>query len=556
MSGTVAELVGRTLAELGAKQCFGVVGSGNFAVTNALTAAGVGYTAARHEGGAATMADAYARMSGTVALVSVHQGCGLTNATTGICEAAKSRTPLLVLAAENPGQSVHSNFAMDQDGLAESVLAVAERVHTPQTAVADVTRAWRTALNERRTVVLNLPLDVQAAAAPEGAVIPDLPAAQPVRPSAEAVRQFAQLLAAAERPVFVAGRGGRGAGPQIAELAARSGALLATSAVAKGLFNGHDFNLGISGGFSSPLAAELISGADLIVGFGCALNMWTMRHGNLIGADTRVVQIDLDEPALGAHRPITLGIQGDSAATAADALSLLTGTRTGYRTDEVASRITESIRWRDVPHDELGGGNGDSARIDPRTLTAALDDLLPTERIVSIDSGNFMGYPSQYLSVPDEYGFCFTQAFQSIGLGLPTAIGAALAQPDRMPVLGTGDGGFHMAIAELDTAVRLGLPLVCIVYNDAAYGAEVHHFAPGDAERDPDVDLAGVQFPETDFAAIGRGFGADGITVRTSDDLAQVADWLAGDPKRPLVIDAKVASDGGAWWLAEAFANH
>ncbi len=94
----VAELVGRTLAELGVGHTFGVVGSGNFAVSNALVAVGAGFVASRHEGGAITMADAYARVSGEVGVCSVHQGPGLTNAMTGLTEAAKSRTPLLLLA--------------------------------------------------------------------------------------------------------------------------------------------------------------------------------------------------------------------------------------------------------------------------------------------------------------------------------------------------------------------------------------------------------------------------------------------------------------------------
>ena len=109
-----------------------------------------------------------------------------------------------------------------------------------------------------------------------------------------------------------------------------------------------------------------------------------------------------------------------------------------------------------------------------------------------------------------------------------------------------------MAIAELDTAVRLKMPLVCIVYNDAAYGAEVHHFAIDN----PEADMSSVQFPDTDFAAIGRGFGADGITVHTLADLDAVGDWVASNPSRPLVIDAKIASDSGSWWLAEAFKGH
>lgn len=562
---TVAQLVGRTLAELGVGHVFGVVGSGNFEVTNALRLAGVPYTAARHEGGAATMADAYSRMSGLVGVVSTHQGCGLSNAVTGIGEAAKSRTPLIVLTADTQGSAVRSNFKIDQDALARSVGAVSERIHSPATAVADTVRAFRTARNERRTVVLNLPLDVQSAPAPAAAQAAARPVAvagsQPVRPAAASVRRLAHLIKAAERPVFVAGRGARGARGELLSLAAHAGALVATSAVANGLFHGEDFALGISGGFSSPLSAELIQGADLIIGWGCALNMWTMRHGHLISAGTAVAQIDVEDSALGANRPIDLGVVGDSALTAADVLAELRTFQPApaekYRTAQNAAAIAGRSRWNDVETPDLSG----SGRIDPRVLSRELDTILPADRIVSIDSGNFMGYPSTYLKVPDEFGFCFTQAFQSIGLGLYTAIGAALARPDRVPVLGAGDGGFLMGISELETAVRLKLPLVCIIYNDAGYGAEVHHFGAGvetggRTAVDTAVDLSTVTFPETDIAAIARGFGADAVTVRSAADLDAVRAWLQARPDRPLVIDAKIASDGGAWWLAEAFKGH
>ena len=471
---TVAEFVGTALARLGVGHAFGVVGSGNFHVTNALRAAGVPFVAARHEGGAATMADAWARTAGRPAVLTVHQGCGLTNAMTGIAEAAKSRTPLLVLAAETGAAAVRSNFRIDQDALVTAVGAVADRVHTAESAPADVVRAYRTAVEQRRTVVLNLPLDVQAAAVPD-ASLPAVPVLAPVRPAAGAVDELAALIAAAERPVFVAGRGARGAGRELRTLGAASGALLATSAVAHGLFVGDEFALGISGGFASPLAVELIRDADLVVGWGCALNMWTTRHGTLLGPAARVVQVDLEADAIGMHRPVDLGVVGDVAATATDVLAAV-APRTGYRTDAVRATIATRGRWRDVPYDDLT----DAAGIDPRTLSIGLDDVLPRERTVAVDSGNFMGYPSAYLAVPDEAGFCFTQAFQSIGLGLATGIGAALARPDRLAVAALGDGGALMAAAELETVVRLGLPMVVVVYDDRGYGAEVHHFPDAD----------------------------------------------------------------------------
>jgi len=199
-----------------------------------------------------------------------------------------------------------------------------------------------------------------------------------------------------------------------------------------------------------------------------------------------------------------------------------------------------------VPYQDTGTGE----RIDPRTLSIALDDILPAERVLSVDSGNFMGYPSMFLSIPDEGGFCFTQAFQSIGLGLATAVGAALAQPERLPVAALGDGGALMSAAELDTVRRLGLPMVVVVYNDDAYGAEVHHFAPDGYPVDT------VTFPETDIAAVARGYGFEGVTVRGPDDLAPVAEWVSGPRSAPLLIDAKVTGERGAWWLAEAFKGH
>jgi acetolactate synthase I/II/III large subunit len=547
----VADAVGQGLAKLGAEVVFGVVGSGNFHVTNALIAGGARFVAARHEGGATVMADAWARTAGRPGVVSVHQGPGLTNAMTGIAEAAKSRTPLVVLAAEAP--EVRSNFHVDVAGLAAAVGAVPERLYSPASALADVQRAYQTALG-RRTVILALPLNVQAAAFPAGTMQAG-PRTYPSAPSPEAVTAVAAVLRGASQPVFIAGRGARGragrasARAEIERLADACGALLATSAVAKGLFRGNPWDLDVSGGFASPLAAELITGADLIIGWGSSLNMWTMRHGRLIGTGATLIQVDDDPTALGAQRPVHLGVLGDVAETAravADALPPDLADTAGYRTPELRERIAREVRWRDVPFTD----ESDGQRIDPRALSIALDDLLPADRTVAVDSGNFMGYPSMYLSVPDEAGFCFTQAFQSIGLGLASAIGAAVARPDRLAVAALGDGGALMGISELETVVRLGLPMVVVIYDDDAYGAEVHHFGP---DGDP---LDTVRFPPADIAAIGRGFGFDGVTVRSAADLGAVRDWLAGPRERPLLIDAKVTSARGSWWLEEAFRGH
>jgi acetolactate synthase I/II/III large subunit len=547
----VTDAVATVLTDLGGDTVFGVVGSGNFHVTNALIAHGARYVAARHECGAASMADAWARLTGRPGLLSLHQGPGITNALTGITEAAKSRTPLVVLAADVSASAVTSNFRIDVAAIAAATGATPARLHSTGFAVDDVARAYRLARDERRTVVLALPLDIQATECSWPGP-PDIRPAAPRPPRPQQVAELARVLAGAARPVFIAGRGARSAQARAAleQLAGACGALLATSAAAKGLFRGDPWDLDVSGGFASPLAAELIGGADVIVAWGCSLNMWTTRHGSLIGPDTTVVQVDVDERAIGAHRPVKVGVAGDVTLTAtavAEQLGQLPGEQgAGYRSAELRDRLKAGIRWRDVPFDDASDGD----RIDPRSLTIALDDILPDDRIVAVDSGNFMGYPSMFLSVPDQDGFCFTQAYQSIGLGLASAIGSAIARPDRLVVAALGDGGALMGISELETAVRLALPMVIVVYDDQAYGAEVHHFGP---DGHP---LETVRFPAADLAAIARGYGCDAVSVRSVADLEPVRDWLDTRPPHPMLIDAQVTSERGAWWLEEAFRGH
>src|ERR687893_638523 len=186
----VSEAVGRTVHALGGDVVFGLMGSGNLAVTNAIVAAGGRFFSSRHETGALCMADGYARVSGRLGVASVHQGPGLTNAITGLTEAAKSRTPVLLLAADTPAAQLRSNFKIDQDALVESVGATSERVHSAQTAVADTARAVRTALPAAPEPAATVPSDLN------GVLL---------------------ALARARRPAIIAGRGAvlAGAGPAL-----------------------------------------------------------------------------------------------------------------------------------------------------------------------------------------------------------------------------------------------------------------------------------------------------------------------------------------------------
>ncbi len=206
----VSEAIGRALYDLGVRVAFGVVGSGNFHYTNALVEAGARFVAARHEGGAAVMADAHARMSEQVTVLSLHQGCGYTNALTGIVEAAKSQSPLLVLTAE--ATDPKSNFYIDQESIARGCGAVALRIRSAETAVADLTHAYNVCAMQKRTVVLNIPIDVQDCALTGSISVPHPITRMAPRPQRADVEELAALLEQARKPVFVAGRGARGGG--------------------------------------------------------------------------------------------------------------------------------------------------------------------------------------------------------------------------------------------------------------------------------------------------------------------------------------------------------
>ena len=460
MSGnpTVASVVAQDLAGYGARRCFGLLGTANFKISHGLVEAGVELISARHEGNAAAMGDAYAKASGELTLVSVHSGPGLTNALTGIAEAAKSRTPLLVLAGDVPNGAVKNNFYIEQGEMVRAVGAVSERLHTPGSAREDMLRAVTRALRDRQTVVLSMPLDVQHA--PLASNLPPLelpPAPGRLHPDPRAVERLADALARAQRPLILGGRGAviSDAEQDLVALADSTGALLATSVCGHGLFSGNPWSVGISGGFSSPVADELISESDFILAFGASLTQWTTKKGKLIAPGAVVAQVDVDVPKLGYQMPVQLAVHGDAKATA-EALLTELGKRGGSKTGRRNNAMRERIRAGDnhhFPHPD----ESSKQFIDPRTLSKAVDAILPADRVVASDSGHFCGWVPRYLRVPNARASCLSHSFQSVGLGLPSTIGLAIANPGKLAVLGTGDGGFLMSMADMETTVRLGL---------------------------------------------------------------------------------------------------
>src|SRR6202451_730762 len=461
MSGnpTVASVVAQDLAGYGARRCFGLLGTANFKISHGLVEAGVELISARHEGNAAAMGDAYAKATGELTLVSVHSGPGLTNALTGIAEAAKSRTPLLVLAGDVPHGAVKNNFYIEQGEMVRAVGAVSERLHTPGSARENMLRAVTRALRDRQTVVLSMPLDVQHAELASNLPPLELPPAPGrLHPDPRAVARLADALARAQRPLILGGRGAviSDAEQDLIALADSTGALLATSVCGHGLFSGNPWSVAISGGFSSPVADELISESDFILAFGASLTQWTTKKGKLIAPGAVVAQVDVDVPKLGYQMPVQLAVHGDAKATAQALLAELRkraptqpsppnggGQGGGGRRNNA---MRERIRAGDNHHSPHPDESSKDF-IDPRTLSKAVDAILPADRVVASDSGHFCGWVPRSLRVPNARASCLSHSFQSVGLGLPSTIGLAIAHPGKLAVLGTGDGGFLLSLA-------------------------------------------------------------------------------------------------------------
>jgi len=182
-------------------------------------------------------------------------------------------------------------------------------------------------------------------------------------------------------------------------------------------------------------------------------------------------------------------------------------------------------------------------------MMIGLNQILPPERTLVVDAGRFSGFPIMYLAVPDPAGFVLATDFQALGLGLGNAIGAAVARPDRITVLFTGDGGMMMSLNESDTAVRYTLPLLIVIIKDAAYGAEVYFL------QQLGLSTKQAEFNDPDFAAIAQGMGAQGLTVRSLGDLDTIRPWIA-HPTGPLVVDCKVNPELQAQWVREAFGKN
>ncbi len=516
---------------------FGVMGNGNAHLLDTLEReTSTTYTAVRHEAGGVVAADAHYRAAGRIAAATATYGAGFTNTLTALAEAVQARIPLLLVVGDEPTSGPRP-WDVDQLGLAS---AVGARTYTVSSTDAASTTllAIAHALAFRVPVVLAIPYDVATADAGELPTLREAPAPAPVLPTGEyaegALDRLAAELSYAERPFLLAGRGAHlaGAGPALGRLAELTGAVTASTALARGIFPEARYDLGVTGGFGAEGAMELIGEADVAVVFGASLNQFTMRFGALFSPSTRVTQVDLSPAATHAH--VGGFVRGDVEAVAQALIS---------RLEEAAAAPSgwrETIDVRALTAREDGSGTAADGRLDPRSVAQRIGALLPEDRIVVSDGGHFIGWANMYwpVAAPERMIMVGT-AFQSIGLGIPSAVGAAVANPEATIVLTTGDGGGLMALADLESAVRVaGGRGLAVVWNDGAYSAEINLYGLKGLAREP------MLIPEVDFAALAAGFGGEGVVVRRLEDLDRLSSWAAAPAteRHFLLLDCRISS--------------
>lgn len=579
---TVSAHVALTLAQH-VDAVFGVMGNGNAYFLDAIeTQTDAVFTAVRHEQGAVVAADAHFRASGRIAAGTSTYGAGFTNTLTALAEAVQARVPLVLVVGDEPTSGPRP-WDVDQIALASAVGARTYTVGRTDAAATTVI-AIEHALTYRLPVVLAIPYDVAALDAGEVAEVPSPRLPAPLVPKGEfadgMLDEIATALTRAERPFLLAGRGAwlAGASEALGALAEVTGALTASSALGRGVFPDTRYDLGVTGGFGADGAMELVRTADVAVVFGASLNQFTMRFGELFAPGTRVFQIDIAPAATHAH--IGGFVRADARIAAEELVARISAARgagspasalhsfgdeprlavssdgsTGVSpsTSEAVSSVAvpseavparpwrESVDVASARQYEQGDDLAPDGRVDPRSAARRIAELLPEDRVVVSDGGHFIGWANMYwpVAAPDRMMMIGT-AFQSIGQGWPSVVGAALARRDSTIVLTSGDGGGLMAIADLESAVRAAAGRgMAVIWNDAAYGAEINLYGLKGLAEGP------MRIPEVDFAAFGAAVGAEGVVVRSLTDLDRLGEWAAEDAatRHFLLLDLRISGD-------------
>ncbi|WP_210602552.1 thiamine pyrophosphate-binding protein [Brevibacterium oceani] len=519
----------------GTTHIFGMMGDANMHWMTAMAERGTTLYEARHEGSGLAMADGWARSTGKPGIASTTSGPGVTQLATSLVCASRAGTPLVVFCGEVALGDLGAVQYLDQAKFADGVEAGFVHVNSAARAQEAVQRAFFIARTESRPVIVSAPNDVQLADwdGPETYVpSTELIDTAPTRPTPERIQQASQIIAESDRVVVLLGRGARNAnaGEQILELQRRTKGLLATTLQTNNwLREETPYYAGISGLYGTAAAHELLPDADCVIAIGASLNHFTTEHGYLY-PDARFVQIDIaDQVVTGTGQPVDCYLRGH-AEQALDGLLDILGESTseGYHTTEVRELLSDA----DTINEDFVSEEG---LLDPREVILSLDEKIPADIPLVTGSGHQTDFGTMLFTrtreIVSNYGL-----FGAIGQAPMLTMGWSAGQGNRPTLVIEGDASFIMHLAEFDTACRYGWPVLVIVLDDEALGAEYHKSGAHGLKP----ELAAIPAPDLGAAAVA--LGGRGAMIRTIDELERAVDEYVADPA-PTVLDVRITRE-------------
>ena len=525
---TGGEAVVQTLLAEGVKAVFGLPGTHALALFDALhDAPDIRRITARHEQGAAYMADGYARASGDIGVCLLSTGPGAVNSLSAMGTAFADSSPVLNISSQIPSVGIQHGRGYfhdigDQLGMFKEVTGWSARAGNPTEIPWLIHEAVDGMRNGRpRPAALEVPKDVLDATA--DAMVPAPTTRSPLRAGPEQIEAAANALLDARRPIIWAGGGAitDGASEALTDLAETLQAPVVTTVTGKGAISEtHPLSVVVPPAHYGPLR-DYLAECDLMLVVGSHMgqldtNEWTMQMPGTI------VQIDVDPTEIGRNYPVDIAIVGDAGVAVrslADAVSGSRGERTG-QADEVAE-LKSGFR------DRMEGRCPEAVELANEVQVAVADD-----GVVVGDVTTFAAWAYMLLEVNGPRSFLYPWGLATLGAGLPMAIGAAVARPDRRVLAICGDGGFLFTGTELATAVQFGINVVTLIINDAKFGI----LEPQQMARFGRTIMTDLHNP--DFAKMAESFGAVGITVGGVDEVGPaLREAFAAD--RPAVVELR-----------------
>lgn len=530
---------------MGVRHFFLVTGGDN-SIWIALRKQGIRQILARSEASAVYMADAYARLTGRPTFVYGQYGPGAGNVAGALPEPLWSSSPVVAMPTSMRRQHRHAGEyqELEQLHLFAGVTKWQAEAQLPE-RIPHLVRAGaiRAVSVPPGPVYIGVPSDAleqevpgYVAPAPDSAIVA-LPNHRP-RAALDVVRRALAVVRDAERPVIIAGNGihlSRAYEPLL-DVAERLRIPVATSLSGKGsIAETHGLSIGTVGRYSRNYANALVRDADAILAVGSRLGGLVTDSYRLIGTGARIVHVDLDPTAFAGNYTATVAVNADAAAFLEDLAGAAGGAPITAAREAWLQRVEDArAKWHQR-WSEMASADGTSdAPMRPEAVISVVNEIAPEDALFLADTGYAAAWAGALLDLRGS-GRGFLRADGSLGWAFPASLGAKLAVPDRPVVAITGDGGFGYHVGEIETALRLGLPVMVVVLNNGTLAFEVHVQELLYKEVVEEVD----DFIDVDHGAVARAYGAAGVRVRTAGEFRDAfAEALRRD--RLTVIDAIV----------------